>query len=374
MTDSLDLRWVAETIAKPPPEPPTLVQGLLRRGELCVLGAPRALGKSWWAMNLGALVARGSGFFMGTLPVHRSATVLYCNGELDPWASGQRWQMLLGSEVPGPIAETFEPWRLRVVQMRSTSASEVGATTEQWFEGMLDARVASVVEAHDVGLLILDPWATFYSGDENSNDQVESALGQLRALALRHGVAIVIVHHLSKATDARDPEDLWRGASRLADWASTRVTLLPHFTERSGLEAGLTAVEARRYVDVRFLRRYEPTEPFSAVLGYDGWWCRWEPAEGHRPVGRLTPADVAAACKRSGGSWASTTEARSALGIGREAAAKALRQAVDAGVIVEAPGRNGAKAYRLPEVVEASHDWPQQVLDLAAERERRSQP
>ena len=32
MTDGLDLRWVAETIAKPPPEPAILVQGLLRHG------------------------------------------------------------------------------------------------------------------------------------------------------------------------------------------------------------------------------------------------------------------------------------------------------------------------------------------------------
>ena len=55
MTDGLDLRWVVETLADPPPEPSVLVQGLLRRGELCVLGAPRALGKSWWAMNLAAL-------------------------------------------------------------------------------------------------------------------------------------------------------------------------------------------------------------------------------------------------------------------------------------------------------------------------------
>ncbi|MGA8725439.1 MAG: AAA family ATPase [Acidimicrobiales bacterium] len=364
MKRPLDLRWVADTLKDPPPEPAVLVEGMLRGGELCVVGASRAVGKSWLVLNLAVLLSRGEGHLMGNLPVWQSVPVLYANGELDSWASAARYGMLLGGEEPGLIAETFEPWRLEVRRVRATSQAESGARTEEWFEGVLDARIESAVAQHGFATFIIDPWATFYAGDENSNDQAEAALGQLRGLALRHGVAIVIVHHLGKASDARDPEDLWRGASRLADWASTRVTLLPHFSERTAQEAGLSPVEARRYVDVRFLRRHEPTDPFSSVLGRDGWWRAWRPDEGPRPVTRLTVNDVVEACRRSGGRWKSVSEARSALGTSKEATATLLREAVDMGRLVQEPGVGSAKSFRLAENGSG-------MLDLDEERRRR---
>ena len=361
------LHWVADTLADPPPEPPVLVEGMLRAGELCVVGAPRAVGKSWFMGNLAVLLSWGTGRLMGALPIRCGSTVLYCNWELDHWASATRWRMLLGYRAPGPIAEVFEPWRLQVRRVRSTSPGDTGARTEEWFEGVLDPAVEAAVASHGVGVLILDPWASFFAGDENSNDQVEAGLSQLRALSLRHGTAVVIVHHLSKSKDARDPEDLWRGASRLADWASTRVTLLPHFTEREAKKAGLSPVEARRHIDVRFLRRHEPTEPFSAVLGPDGWWRAWQPGDGVRPVGRMTPSDVAEACRRSGGRWESVSQVRAALGVGKESCSVLLCEAVEAGVLFQEPGKGSAKAYSLP----GGRETAEALLDLSIERERR---
>jgi hypothetical protein len=318
--------------------------------------------------NLALLLSWGAGLLMGILPIRTPAKVLYCNGELDPWASARRYGLLVGDKQPGPIAETFEPWRLQVRRMRSTTQSETGAVSEEWFEGVLDLRIEAAVRDHGFGVLIIDPWASFYGGDENSNDQSEAALGTLRALALQYGIAIVIVHHLSKATDTRDPEDLWRGASRLADWASTRVTLLPHFTEKGATEAGLSPVEARRYVDVRFLRRHEPTEPFSAVLGHDGWWRSWQPEE-VRPVGRMSPSDVAEACRRGGGRWRSVGEARASLGVSKETTAALLRKAVDAGLLIPEAGTGTAKAYRLSD--RDAEIAQEQLLDFEAERKRR---
>jgi RecA-family ATPase len=49
----------------------------------------------------------------------------------------------------------------------------------------VDDRVRRAVEETGVRLLIIDPWATFYGGDENNNDQTEAARQspQGRALA-----------------------------------------------------------------------------------------------------------------------------------------------------------------------------------------------
>src|SRR5207253_119878 len=123
-------------------------------------------------------------------------------------------------------------------------------------------------------------WAVFYAGEENTNDQVEAALGKLRQLALTHGVAFVLMHHFGKQSGAKpsEPEDLWRGASRLPDWASTRLTMQLHYTESQANKQGMTRQQARRYVDLKFLRRAEPTEDFSISFDPDtGWWNHWTP-------------------------------------------------------------------------------------------------
>jgi hypothetical protein len=97
-------------------------------------------------------------------------------------------------------------------------------------------------------------------------------------LSIRYGLAIWINHHFSQRgmTDKIDPEDAWRGASRLADWATTRITLLPHYTAKKAQELGLSRYEARRYLDVRFLTRGAPIDDFSLHRRDDLWLERWD--------------------------------------------------------------------------------------------------
>jgi RecA-family ATPase len=125
---------------------------------------------------------------------------------------------------------------------------------------VLDPRFEDVIAEGGYDLVGLDPWATFYTGSENSNDEVEAALDKLRDLSIQYGPAIWLNHHFSQrgVSDKIDPEDAWRGASRLADWATTRITLTPHFTPRQAQKRGLSRIEARRYMDVRFLTRGAP--------------------------------------------------------------------------------------------------------------------
>lgn len=350
----LTLRWVDNIHGAPPPEPPVLVDGLLRVGELAVIGAPRAIGKSWLAMNLAALLGRGEGLFLGTLPVRRPARVLIAQGELDEWGSWDRWRMLTGTDGPPPgVAESFDRWRLRIVKQRTAGKAEDGAPSwsEEWHDAVLDGRLEATIAAERFGVLIIDPWAVYFAGNENSNDETEAALDKLRALAMRYGLAVVILHHLGKGGDAREPEDLWRGASRLADWASTRVTLLPHYTERQAVDQGMTRRQARRYIDVHFLRRSTPTEDFSIVFDPEtGWLNRWmapaEAAESRRVY--MNPVDVAAACAADGGNWPSVVKAALALDVSEATARKLLAEAVRAGVLEPYAGPRNASGHRLP--------------------------
>jgi hypothetical protein len=333
---------------RPEGKPPTsLVDGLVNIGESVVLGAGRAVGKSWWGMDLVHLLTLGRGRFMGALTIQRPAKVLYCHGELDPWGAYDRWERLAGGQpLPPLLLETFERWRIRIVRQRVTGGP---AMTTEFHEAVLDGRIEATIAALAIEVLIIDPWAVFYAGRENSNDEAEAALDKLRHLQLTYGVTVIVLHHFGKANDARDPEDLWRGASRLADWASTRVTLRPHFTDKQAREQGMSRHQARRYADVTILRRSAaPTDDFSIAWNPEtGQWVRWrspqDAAEGQRA--HLYPVDVAHQCPHDG--WPSMRAAAAALNVSPSTAGHLLEQAKAAGLIQEYDGPRRARAFRL---------------------------
>jgi len=208
---------------------------------------PRAIGKTWLGFNLATLLAEGSGQFLGRLEVRRHARTLYLQGELDEWGSAARWEQLTGIARPLPgVWESFDRARIRVHRRRVTQTVDGVTMSDDFVDATLDGRLEATIVAHGIEVLVIDPWAVYFGGNENSNDEVEEALAKLRDLMLRLGVAVVILHHIRKGTnEGGEPEDLWRGASRLADWASTRVTLLPHFTARKAREASASSAGRR---------------------------------------------------------------------------------------------------------------------------------
>src|ERR1035437_2251707 len=354
----LTLRWVPDAVLTPPPEPPELVKGLIRKGDLVVFGAARGVGKSWMGMNLATLLSHGAGNFLGTLPVLTQATTLYSQGELDEWGSSNRWSSLCGTETPPKhVAETFDRWRLKTVKRRSTTSSRTDGIgmvdSDEFIDAVLDGRVEATIAEHNFDVLLIDPWATYYSGAENSNDEAEAALDQLRALSLRYGTTIVIFCHFGKSSEGRDPEDLWRGASRLADWASTRISLLPHYTEKTGKEAGMSRKQYRRYADVKFLLRNGELDDFSIKRNpVTGWWERWiSPEEGGAAAAEdrridLSLDQIAAACKMVGG-WGSVAAAAADLNISPHTAEKYLAWAERAQKLQSFTGPRGGKGYRI---------------------------
>lgn len=344
--EPLTIRW-ADTLNDPdgmPPEPPELVEGMLRQGEFCVIGAPRAIGKSWLAYNLATRLAQGTGHFIDRLPIRQAANVLILQGELDQWGSANRWHTLTGNNHPLPhVAETFERIKVRVIKKRINTPD--GGTTEH-YEGWTDPRLEQAITDHNINVVIIDPWASFFAGNENSNDETEAGLDQLRAITQTTGVAWVIIHHLRKTSDTftGEPEDLWRGASRLADWASTRLTILPHYSEAARRAADLTRREARRYINLHWLRRSTPTDDFSAHLDPNGWWRQWDPTD---DTDRNAAWQLAYQLDQDGGTWSSTRQAAKAMAMSSAGVEKLIRIAYDAGYIDYIDGPRGARGVQL---------------------------
>jgi RecA-family ATPase len=268
---------VRQTLATPPPEPDPLATGLVNKGELVVMGAGRAWNKSLFLAQLGYKLAEGDGYFLRDFLIKRPCRVLICQGEVTEHQSWLRWRMLTnGGSAPEGLDEMFDRWKIRTIRKRRRDPVE--DCFEEWPEAVLDPRFEEVIAEGNYDLFGLDPWASYFSGTENSNDEVEAALDTLRDLSVRYGLASWINHHFSQRgmSDKVDPEDAWRGASRLADWASTRITLLPHYTPKQTQKLKLSRAEARRYLDVKFLTRGAPIDDFSLRRRDDLWLERWQ--------------------------------------------------------------------------------------------------
>jgi len=363
----LELITLGDLLADPPDQPPELVQGLLREGDLVVLAAPRAVGKSWLAMQIAMLLAAGQGNLFGTLPVLKRSKVLFCHGEVDDHEALRRYRLLMGAPhcpdmSDAPLVNTFDQWRITLttkrVQRQQPDGTSV-ATTH--VEALLDGRLEHDIVTGDIGVLIIDPWAVYYAGGENSNDEVEQALAELRRLQLAYNLTVIVIHHFGKSSEGRDPEDLWRGASRLADWASTRISITPHWNTRQAETRGLSRADARRFVDVTFLKRSIPLDDLTAERDLDGWFVPWTPPvdehvdnpdEVGRPAEvrtRWTPHNIATLLNADGGEWPSLSVAAEAMGISRDSARRVIAEATNQGHIVTFAGARGATGYRLPD-------------------------
>lgn len=358
---TLAIRWVRDVIAEPPPEPAELISGFLREAELAVIVAPRKIGKSWTGMQIASLLSRGpeegGRDFLGRLAICQKAKVLIAQGELNEWGSWSRWRHLIGKdEPPELVAESFERWAVKVQTRRTTShdpETSTSSTVEEQF-ARIGRRLEQTIIDNGFQVLIIDPWAVFFAGRENSNDEVEAALAELRQLTLRTGVAIIIIHHVSKAQEWKDPEDLWRGAGRLADWASTGLTMMPHFQrekdwQKAGL--GLNRNTAKWYVDLFFMRRDTPTPDFHVKWDpTSGWWDEWVPQpKDEERVAALDTDLIIETLAATGGRWGSLRQAADALGRSAHTTRRYLNDAIKAGAIEECAGdRPSGHGFRIP--------------------------
>ena len=252
-----------------------LIDGLIDRGAHTVLVAPRKMGKSWLAMQIAHAVATGHGTVLG-LPVAAQANVLFCHGELTDRAVQTRWRLQQPAEPGLPnLHNWMRGWNLKIRKHRTFIDGDLVDYHRPAIDGPLDQLLAD----HQIGLLVIDPWASYFAGSENSNDETEAALGLLSDLASRHNLATLIVHHPSKVRDVREPEDMWRGASRLPDWADTLVTLVPywHTQPNKALEHGLDRQQARQYGRLHITRRSTPTADRTVRRTTNLRWVLWDP-------------------------------------------------------------------------------------------------
>ena len=211
-----------------------IVDGLIPEGISILCGAPK-IGKSWLMLWLGLQVSQG-------LPVWnlqtRKCDVLYLSLE-DPFHRIQERLYALTESAPDNL---------------------YFANTSQQIGSGLQRQLHDHIKGHpETGLIIIDTLQKVRN-TEKSNSLLYAAdyddITALKKIADRYGIAIIVVHHLRKNPDSKDPFNQISGTTGLTGAVDSAyvITKSSRSDETALLTAGGRDIEHQQ-LNIRFTNR-----------------------------------------------------------------------------------------------------------------------
>lgn len=373
--DHAPRRLRLDNIPGAPPAPPAVFTNGPRRGTLSLLVAESGIGKSWLSLAMAASVALGEPVGFKSLAPTSSAPALILSYEDSPSIIRDRYDRIIGvhrlphlwaamtdgrlscctgSSLPGPLLAQERPG----TPVRPTALWQ-----------SLDATLAELKPA----LLVLDPMSAVLGvSSENDNQAIGQAAEHLTRLAERHNVAVLLVHHSSKAGAAQPSQHSTRGASALA----CRSRWMAQITEdeHQNLKLHVTKSSYSPIPRPIYMRRDEqgPLVEIAPDQGLPGTIL----AALREVSGDVTIHGVRKNNCDSARELINAVEARHP-GISHGAVAKEIESMVQAGrlkVVAEARVKGGTAEYiRIPEALQnasTEYDWePEPGIDAYEEEE-----
>lgn len=195
----------------PPPAIGWLVDGIWPQGARGWIAGEAKLGKSWLALELAVAIASGSPF-LGRHEVVTPGRVFYLTEESNLRAIYTRLRMLL-------LAKDLSPDLLRG-KLHLLVRQRVKLTDPRW-----STRILAAIDREKPVAVFLDPLRRYHDGGENDSADLVAVLDAAASFQERpddHRVAVPIVHHMRKASEAnaesRAGQQL-RGSSDLHAWS-----------------------------------------------------------------------------------------------------------------------------------------------------------
>lgn len=199
------------------------------RGTVTVLAGPGAASKS--LLGIGWAVAIALGCDLGDFRPAGAHRVMVLNYEDDDHEQQRRLSAAL--RWHGRTPTDLENRLTRIVCPDAMGAlfrpDLDGAIETTSFFDDLDAELA----AFPYGVLFLDVFTEIHDFNESSNPEVKSVMRRLVALARKHNIAIVVIHHFRKGASEPGDVDAIRGASAIVNTARQAFTLAPMSQEEA---------------------------------------------------------------------------------------------------------------------------------------------
>jgi hypothetical protein len=210
------------------PPRPWVIPGVLLSGYTHMLVAPGGSGKSLFTLQLAITLATGQQW--GEMAPRKRCRTLVINVEDDMQEQRRRLaaaRRVMGKDVTelrGMIALAEDPESIIVARADPNRKTVVSTP-------VVDVLRRYIID-NDIGVLIVDPFAETFEGDENSNSEVKWAMRIWRdEIARATGCAVYLVHHTTKGNEnGAGNADIVRGAGAIVNSTRITATLMPMTT------------------------------------------------------------------------------------------------------------------------------------------------
>ena len=266
---------------------PWIVPGALLAGSTHILAAPGGTGKSVFTLQMALMLAAGRPW--AKWKPKRKCRVLVVNAEDD--IAEQRRRMVAARTVmgfgcdKGMIMLADAPDNILMSTIDPNKKSQVATP--------LVDQLVEIIRFHKIDVVIVDPFAETFDGDENSNGDTKWAMKIWRdKIARPTGAAVYLVHHTTKGSDDKaGSADVIRGGGAIVNSARLAATL---FVMSKGEAGALGVKEDDRF---RYVR-YDDAKSNNSLIGARTWFEKKSvvlrngdacDSEGGDEVGALSP-------------------------------------------------------------------------------------
>jgi hypothetical protein len=246
------------------PTPIPIVHGLICEREFVILSATAKTGKSLLGLQLALSIARGQPFLDKF--VTTKCRVLILQTEISDSRYSERLRQMTGEMnidlQPDEICITSE--RLKIDDPISLAV------------------LRSMIRENQFKLVVIDPFYTLHSKDEDKAKDIAPLLANLRQVVIEEGATCFLIHHQGKygeKTDRRQTGHHHRGSSAFADVPDGSWSLTSANSD-AGIQASLSFE----------LRNFEPVDALR--LGRKSKSILWSVVEAEKVVSAKEDAEL----------------------------------------------------------------------------------
>ena len=240
-----------------------IIPGLLIRKHLSVLVAPPGSGKS--LLTCQQAIALGAGMNWGGWVARGKNRVLLVNAEDDtPEMQRRLWA---SADAMGVDHKTLAGQVMLCDAPENIVVAKTDAKTRAVVRTPLVEELIATITANAIDVIVVDPFAETFEGDENNNSEVKWAGIAWREIARRTGASVYLVHHTKKyASGMAGEADASRGGGSLIGTARIVSTLFA-MTEDEAASMGVPPDER-----THFVRFDDAKANMSLVTGVAKWF------------------------------------------------------------------------------------------------------
>lgn len=228
------------------PVRPWLVRGMLLASHTHILVAPGGSGKSLFTLQFAMMMASGKPWG-GFQPKHPCKTLLI-NAEDD--LNEQRRRLHGATTVMDLKGDDLRGKMFIARNVHDMVIAKIDPRTKSVTRTPMVAALREYIKENDIKVVVVDPFAETFEGDENSNSEIKWAMLVWRdEIARETGCAVYLVHHTTKyASGKAGDADAIRGGSAIVNSVRVAHTLFSMTAEEA---AALNVEPEKRYDYIR---------------------------------------------------------------------------------------------------------------------------